>query len=473
MPRISEFIKELLAEPWDGTEYHAKLPERLDQLNAAQLDGIYRYLEKQVATSSFSIWSNANEKIMLQMKSLKDERIKIAEKEQKKRDDKDARERNKKALKKAKALEAIRVIERIKEVARLKAEKEVLDAEAIRESQEKLEIMKKVFDQEPMRNKVIASGCLFFIIGIVIVSSVVTNAIILGPVIVFIFIITIIIFYKAYLLSFVKPIIVPESEIERRIEENGAIKVMKAMDDLKIKEEKFKERQRLEAIEYQQIKENRKILKLLKEKEQQEIAQQQAIEHDLMMAAKADEIRRRKLSKKDINKEIQQSFIDTNNDTNNDTTATATATNNNDDDDIERLMKVNTIDVIHENDDESIGSIDSSGWVRERRGSDVSSITAFSLDINELGKSFLLFEQDDGDNKNNDNKNNDDKNNVTTSNTVAVDIKDLDDTNTNTNANANNANANANANAKKNDGVVDVIVHEEKPETSTKEDSKV
>lgn len=40
MPRISEFIKELLAEPWDGTEYHEKLPERLEQLNAAQLQGI-------------------------------------------------------------------------------------------------------------------------------------------------------------------------------------------------------------------------------------------------------------------------------------------------------------------------------------------------------------------------------------------------------------------------------------------------
>ena len=37
MPRISEFIKELLAEPWHGTEYHAQLPERLQQLNAAQL----------------------------------------------------------------------------------------------------------------------------------------------------------------------------------------------------------------------------------------------------------------------------------------------------------------------------------------------------------------------------------------------------------------------------------------------------
>jgi len=146
---------------------------------------------------------------MKQMKTLKEERCKLAEKERKKKEEKDLREQNKKAIKRAKAAEAIRVVENIKEVARKKAEEEVLDEEAHRASQEKLEIMRKVFDQEPLRNKYIAGGILFWITGIAIVSAVVTNGIILGPVIVFIFLITGGIFYKAYKLSFVKAIIVP------------------------------------------------------------------------------------------------------------------------------------------------------------------------------------------------------------------------------------------------------------------------
>lgn len=353
------------------------------------------------------------------MKALKDERIKVAEKELKKKEDKEARERSKRALKKAKAVEAVRVVERIKEVAREKAEKEVLEAEAIRESKEKLDSMKKVFDQEPIRNRVIAGGVLFFLVAIAIVGSVVTQAVVLGPVIVFIFMVTGAIFYKAYLLSFVKPTIVPESEIERRIELLGAERVKVALEEMKEKELKFKERERQEAIEYQQIKEQRRIQKELKQKEAMEIVRLEEIEHEKMMAAKAEEIKKKKMSKKDIVKDLEITTIDNNNTNIND---------NNNEDDNERYQDNNQIDPIPEHDNDSIGSIESADFGgRERRGSDVSTITTCSLDYQKLGngKSFILLEKDENNNNkqtddNDKNNNNDTKNDT---NSVIIDVK--------------------------------------------------
>jgi len=190
------------------------------------------------------------------------------------------------------------------------------------------------------------------------------------------------------------------------------------MENLKAKEEKFKERQRQEALEYAQIKEERKILKEIKAAEAAEKARLEEIEHQKMMEAKAEEMRRRKMSKKDlINKEIKSTFI---NDDANNTNNINNINSNQEEIDRGKDENINKFDPIIENDNNRLGS-ESDEWIRERRLSDVSSITAFTTDfLNDLetGSSFLFEKIKDNKDNNNNNNNNDEDNN---NNKVVID----------------------------------------------------
>ena len=72
---IALFIKEALAEDKFGHEYNSRIDERVDAMNAAQLQGIYNHLTHTSRMATTDMWRNANKKLIGHVEELMRERV--------------------------------------------------------------------------------------------------------------------------------------------------------------------------------------------------------------------------------------------------------------------------------------------------------------------------------------------------------------------------------------------------------------
>lgn len=275
MPSIAAFVRELLSEDKYGTEYMERIDERVQVLNAAQLQGLYNHLTKTANESRSKLWKDANNHLILKIKDVLAERMKVANEEKKIIQE----ARLKRAQKRRKQKEAFAEQERVRLMIEKKAhddaEREVMEAEYQRQAAEKVAIMRQIVVAEDRRDflwKVIAFVylCLFgAIIAIFAVLFPVPIYITIGGLFL-ITIVCIVLAYRTYLLSIIKPIVIAPEYIEGQIEAKAEAFKKQQYQKLREKERKFLEQERLDKKERKRLKAER----LRKQQEEMRIVEE-------------------------------------------------------------------------------------------------------------------------------------------------------------------------------------------------------
>lgn len=293
MPKVSEFVHDLLSEPIYGTEYMKKLPQRIHELNAQQLNGMYVHLKKTHDESNFHLWKKCNEKIMIEMQPLLDERMAVVKKREKKELEEEFLARQKWMKEKSKKVELLKVKKFIEESSRKAAIIEVSEAEQVRLAKEKLDIVQKSIIGEVKKEAIIKNGTIFTIVMVSIAIGV--GLVILKDVIFFIIIIGITIFIdlilaiRGWSVSTIYPMIMTPEMMQDKINLVEARLQEDARKEINRKEEEYKAGLKREKIEKKKRKEER----LKKMKEDQERMEQRRLEDERMV----NEIAKQRLQK--------------------------------------------------------------------------------------------------------------------------------------------------------------------------------
>lgn len=241
MPSIALFIKQLLSEDKYSSDFNDRINERIKELNAAQLQGIYNHLIATAKQAKSQTWAAANYDLISKIEGVLKERVEEAVKVEKiLEEDRLKKAQKKRRVKEAKA-EQVRVMRMITETARRSAEDEVRAEEQKRAAEAKLEVMAKVFEGEEKRNDMLKKVAVFFVVAVVVVSVASPSLLILLPCLGFVLLVTAILCYRAYQLTVVAPVEVDEEAIEMEIERRGDLLKKKAITALQEKERKFQE----------------------------------------------------------------------------------------------------------------------------------------------------------------------------------------------------------------------------------------
>eukprot|EP00598_Pedospumella_elongata_P009375 CAMPEP_0185007056 /NCGR_PEP_ID=MMETSP1098-20130426/86140_1 /TAXON_ID=89044 /ORGANISM="Spumella elongata, Strain CCAP 955/1" /LENGTH=500 /DNA_ID=CAMNT_0027535325 /DNA_START=91 /DNA_END=1593 /DNA_ORIENTATION=+ len=282
MPSIALFIKQLLSEDKYSSGFSDRINDRIKELNAAQLQGIYNHLQATAKNSKSAIWLSANKELMSKIEGVLKEQVAEAQKVDKILEESRLKAVQRKRKVKEAKIEQKRVMAMIAENARKTAEAAVREEEVKRQADEKVEITTKVFKGEERRDMWWKRTAAFFVIGVVVVCVVVTDLIILIAALVVVTLITLLLAYRAHQFTVVLPAPVDEEEIEMEIERRSDVLKKKAVSNLREKERKFEEQQRRDEEERKQRKAQKKAqlrfeAQLMAQHRQQQLANAQEV----------------------------------------------------------------------------------------------------------------------------------------------------------------------------------------------------
>ncbi len=138
---IALFIKEALAEDKFGNDFNSRIDERVDAMNAAQLQGIYDHLLQTSRSASTSMWRNANKELIEHVEGLMRERVGEVQKARARVEEENAREDARDKLREMRRNENERMLIAVRENARKQATEEVWDKEKLRRREERRELV--------------------------------------------------------------------------------------------------------------------------------------------------------------------------------------------------------------------------------------------------------------------------------------------------------------------------------------------
>lgn len=259
MPSIALFIRELLAEEKYSTDFINRIEDRIKDLNAAQLQGMYNHLKTMEHTAKSGIWKNANQEIMSKIEGILKIRVEEAQKEKKVIEEYYIKQRQKQQMKKIAAKEKIRVMEMIEQNAFTEAEKEIKDNELKRQAAERVYILQEIGKAEEKRNfwwKILLA---FYICALGGISYVMRESIIiLIPCVFGLTVISVYLAYRAHLWTEIKPIVITPEQLDALIESKAEILRKQALSNIRERERKFQEQQRRDTIERRRLRAQRK-----------------------------------------------------------------------------------------------------------------------------------------------------------------------------------------------------------------------
>lgn len=254
MPSIAYFIKELLTEEKYSSAYSDRIEERIQTLNAAQLQGMYNHLVLTASKSKTVMWKSSNQYIIDRIAKIlaqrtKDEQVEceIVEEYRLKQKQKYRGERDAKG-------EKIRVMQIIEEKAHCRADSEIRALENQRQAAEKVTIIKAVNKGEEKRNRWFVALTFLLIVTVLLVVILVTDIIYIIAIIGGMFIMTLAVAYRAYLFTDIRPKRIMPSELAERISERQAVLKEEALEQLREKECKFQEQQKKDRIERRRLR---------------------------------------------------------------------------------------------------------------------------------------------------------------------------------------------------------------------------
>eukprot|EP01038_Epipyxis_sp_PR26KG_P008319 gene8319-11255_t len=258
MPNIATFIAELLSEEKYDSAFNDRIGERIENFNAAQLQGMYTHLIKTSKNAKSEMWINANQEIIQKIEGLMRVRVEEAKLEQKLLDEVDLKEKQRKDALREKKREGKRVMKMIEDAAYERAAREIKEQEYKRATAERGELQHRLIDGENRRNywwiRIIISTIIF----IVIISVFVKIVYILLALIFIILLVSGILLYKSYKFGVVVPLVVSDEELERQISLKAQTYKKKAIEDIAENERKFNEQQIRDHEERKRIKKQKK-----------------------------------------------------------------------------------------------------------------------------------------------------------------------------------------------------------------------
>jgi hypothetical protein len=266
MPSIATFIKELLTEDKYSGDFIDRVEERIQGLNAAQLQGIYNHLKVTSKEAKAPLWKAANTELMSKIEGILKIRTDEVHKEKKLLEEYYIKQRQKKQTKVIAAKEKIRVMEMVVGNARRHAEEDVKELELKRQTAERVAILQEIAKAEDRRDfwwKVLAAFYVFALGGVCYAMR--AQLFILIPAVFFLTLVCLFLAYRAHLWTDIKPIVFTEDQIENQIEQKAEVFRKQALSDIRERERKFQERTKREN------KERRKLRKEKKAKDEQEI----------------------------------------------------------------------------------------------------------------------------------------------------------------------------------------------------------
>lgn len=276
------FIKELLSEDRYSADYNAKIEERIQQLNAAQLQGMFKHLTETAKKSRSPMWRAANEDLLHRIEGLLAQRT--AEDQAERKILEELRLKKKQKIRKIREekLEKERVTKMIQEAAHNKAVTEVKEAEQHRLAAERVQIMQRVFNVEERRNlhwKIIAA---LYVMLAVVAGVMVGDPLLLITALGGLTIIAILAAYFAHRQTFIRPAVVTPEDLENQIHDREDILKNEAIMALKEKERKFEEQLRRdeeEAKKRKRINKERKRFEaqLMEQQRREQLAMAQEI----------------------------------------------------------------------------------------------------------------------------------------------------------------------------------------------------
>ena len=255
---IAAFMKEALEEGKFDDSYVNRIDERVEEMNASQLQGIYNHLVRTAKESKSDIWRNANKKIISHVEGRMKEKVHEVEMERKEKEGIIEQIDMKEKLKIMRKIQEENELKAIQRLARDTATKFVLEDEKRRKRKEQKDIMVSEADLEEKRDRqlqYLAIGYILISITIVIIFTSTSMNNTLGKSINVIIICsyfgiaTILVIYLAYKKikdAKIIPLVVTEEDIENKIDEMEEEIKNKRLQELEEIEKKHKEAEKKE-----------------------------------------------------------------------------------------------------------------------------------------------------------------------------------------------------------------------------------
>jgi hypothetical protein len=258
MPSIALFIKQLLSEDKYSSDFNDRISERINELNAAQLQGIYNHLVTTAKAAKSPMWASANAELVNKIESLLKERVGEVEKINKILEENTLKEAQKRRKFKEAKIEQKRVLQMIAATARKTATEAVAEEEVKRLADEKVSIMSRVYQGEERRNDWWKKTAVGFVIGIVVISVAAPSLLILIAGLAAVLCISLGLAYYAHLFTIVVPTPTDPRKVEQEIERRCDLLKKQAVSVLREKERKFEEQQKKDKLERKKRKAQKK-----------------------------------------------------------------------------------------------------------------------------------------------------------------------------------------------------------------------
>ena len=235
------------------------MDNRIQTLNFAQLQDMQEVLTAAVAEAKSGPWREANQKLLDRVNVHIIPRREEAALNEAKKEAIKRKARVKRINADAKLREKEMVMNQIKLKAAAAAQEDVREAEFKRQVAEKNRMMEEIPTAEDRRWKFVRYGCAWFILVIVIVAVILTDPLMVACGVIFAFLSTGLIFYRAYKVGIVEQRVVTEAELEHQRMVRTEELIQKALNSIKQKEIEFNNKRADDAVERRQYRLSRKM----------------------------------------------------------------------------------------------------------------------------------------------------------------------------------------------------------------------
>lgn len=233
-------MSDALKEDKFDRHFSEGMPDRVEEMNNAQLQGIKEHLESTVRRSNFHSWRNANRKVLAAVDEVLNERLWKIEREVRADEMADTKIHAREEKIFAKQRKKNDIKNATKENARNAAEKEVMEFEIKRQKEEKVQIMKQQPLAEEQRLQWTYLGIVILAVGFTL-SYLATNVILFQALGMLFFIgIAGYVFRIAYFAGIIEPKVVTEEDLENAISIREEELFLKAMYTEKQRQEQNK-----------------------------------------------------------------------------------------------------------------------------------------------------------------------------------------------------------------------------------------
>ena len=263
-------MRDALAEDKFGAEFNSKIDDRVQEMNAAQLQGVYNHLFSTSRGAKSDLWRNANRQIITHVEGLMRERVGVIEKAAKKLEEENMKEAAKEKIKMMQKTADANALAAVEENARIQAEAEISAAEVARKREERSVLLhKNAWLADARDNYLMKLAMVYGISNFVIIIgfslSAVSTAVnglsgtIIGSYFGMSSLICSWITHQKYKFSQIFPLVVTDEELEERIEKReDEIRDM-VLRDLADKKRLFKEAEKQAKIERRARREAERI----------------------------------------------------------------------------------------------------------------------------------------------------------------------------------------------------------------------